>query len=57
MTTDENDFDLQSAIKCCTDARVDAMDAEISRDKSARFAVWRNKSGAIVWPDGIQPFI
>jgi hypothetical protein len=45
ITTDENDFDPQSPIKCCTNARVDAMESEKSRDKSARFDFGRIKCG------------
>jgi hypothetical protein len=55
MTTDENDFDLQSPIKCCTNARVDAMACKDSRDKSARFDFRRKNSGEIMRMRDTEP--
>jgi hypothetical protein len=34
MTTDENDFDLQSPIECCTNARVERWHAKILAAKA-----------------------
>jgi hypothetical protein len=56
MTTGENDFDLQSPIKCCTIARVDAMESENSRDKSARFDFGRIKCGEVLRIRSTEPF-
>jgi len=52
---DESHFDSRSPIKCCIGARVDAMDAENSRDKSARFDFRRNKSGEVLRMRSIEP--
>jgi hypothetical protein len=56
ITTDENDFDPQSPIKCCTNARVDAMGSENSRDKSARFDFGRIKCGEVLRMCSTEPF-
>jgi hypothetical protein len=56
ITTDENDFDPQSPIKCCTNARVDAMESENSRDKSARFDFGRIKCGEVLRIRSTEPF-
>jgi len=56
ITTNENDFDPQSAMKCCTNARVDAMDAENSRDKSARLDFGRIKCGEVLRIRSTEPF-